>query len=141
LALENSTTPGTYPLTLKVTYTDDLQNARVLFLNGTVNFKPPVHRLANEGSNFFGFGGSSSGGGSRSGAFGSLLLIVIIAAIVVGVIIFIRRRRRRKSQTTMMSKASSDDDIESLLDRESSSYSSVQDNPANKELDKKEKDG
>ncbi len=85
--------PGIYPITLKITYSDDLKIAHVLLVNSSVNFEPK-------------HAPSSSGGGSSGGLIGfgtaSSNVIVIIAAIAAVIIFVLVRRRRSKSKRTKL---------------------------------------
>lgn len=96
--------PGIYPITLKITYSDDLKIAHVLLVNSLVNFEPK-------------HAPSSSGGGSSGGLIGfetaSSNVIVIIAAIAAVIIFVLVRRRRSKSKRT---KLQSRKDVDPFID-------------------------
>ncbi len=96
--------PGIYPITLKITYSDDLKIAHVLLVNSSVNFEPK-------------HAPSSSGGGSSGGLIGfgtaSSNVIVIIAAIAAVIIFVLVRRRRSKSKRT---KLQSSKDVDPFID-------------------------
>jgi hypothetical protein len=128
----NNTAPGTYPVSLKITYSDDLKNSHEIVVNSPVLLKTQQPRgSSNHGGGLFGFlgiGGGSQGrgglGGSNSDFFGIPfpLLLAIIAAIAIGAILF-RRRRRSKGANVISSESaldntddSDDEDIESLID-------------------------
>jgi len=116
LILNNNTSPGVYPITLKVVFSDDLKNSHEVIINKTVSFKPSHRITTNQGPSFLGFGGGSSGtgkGGSSIFGIGFPLMIIIIA-IVILTAIFLIRRKRRKSSAKIYSK--SDSDIETLLE-------------------------
>jgi hypothetical protein len=116
LILSNNTSPGVYPISLKVVFSDDLKNSHEVIINKTVSFKPS-HRLAtNQGPSFLGFGGGSYGsgkGGYSIFGIGFPLMIIIIAIAILTAIFFIRWKRR-KSSAKIYSK--SDSDIETLLE-------------------------
>jgi hypothetical protein len=118
LILNNNTSTGVYPVSFKVTYSDDLKYSHDVIINKTVPFKQPQRHTTNEGLNFFDFvgGGSSiSGRGRSSPIFGiGFPMIVIIAAIITAIAIFFIFRKRRKSRAQIYSK--SDSDIETFLD-------------------------
>ncbi|MGA9153909.1 MAG: hypothetical protein WBZ36_25295 [Candidatus Nitrosopolaris sp.] len=130
----NNTAPGTYPVILRVSYSDDLHNPHVTYLHDSVVVAPHAPPPANNGGPlaFLGLGG---GGGpphvhGRHGGVGIhhifgipiLIWIIIIAAIIIAVI-FIRRRRKAKEKLLISESAKEalddeggDEDIESLID-------------------------
>jgi hypothetical protein len=91
--------PGIYPITLKITYSDDLKISHVLLVNSSVDFEPKHAQSSN------GAGGSGSG---LSG-FG----IFVIAAIFAVILFLFVRRRRSKSKRT---KLQSSKDVDPFLD-------------------------
>jgi hypothetical protein len=128
----NSTAPGTYPVSVKVTYSDDLKNSHEIVLNSPVLIQPQQPRGSSDhgggilsflgiggGGGSHGRGGHGSGGGN-TGFFGIpfLYLIIIIAAIVIAAIYF-RRRRRSKAAKTIASESEEGDDIDKEEDIES----------------------
>ncbi len=130
LNVDNGISPGTYPVSLKITYSDYLKNTHELILNKILNVKPQhrQQRADDQGLTLFGIGGSSnSRGPGDSRIFGIPLLIIIIiaiiAAVAIALILIIRRRRRSRSASLGMSEndrlVTEDDDnedIESLID-------------------------
>ena len=86
----NNTAPGTYPVILKVSYSDDLHNPHVTYLHDSVVVAPHPPPPANNGGPlaFLGLGGGGTPhvhgrhGGASRGVFGIPLLIwiIIIAA-------------------------------------------------------------
>lgn len=129
----NNTSPGTYPVILKVSYSDDLHRPHVTYLHDSVVVAPHPPPPTNNGGplSFLGLGG---GGGphvhGRHGGTGTgillgiplLLWIIIIAAIIIA-IIFIRRRRKSKERLLLTESAKEalneeggGEDIESLID-------------------------
>jgi hypothetical protein len=90
--------PGIYPITLKITYSDDLKIAHVLLVNSSVDFEPK-HST------------SSSGGGSSGVGFGtaSSSVIVIIIAIAAFIIFVLVRRKRSKSKRTKLQSSKDND--------------------------------
>jgi len=91
--------PGIYPITLKITYSDDLKISHVLLVNSSVDFEPKHAQSSN------GAGGS---GGGLSG-FG----IFVIAAIVAVIVFLFVRRRRSKSKRTKLQRSK---DVDPFLD-------------------------
>lgn len=84
LAVNNNTSSGIYPVSLKVTYSDDLRNSYTVISNGTVEFISPV-TTSNKGQGFFGNY--------------DLLLIVLMLAIAGIIGIFVVRRMRDNKKT------------------------------------------
>jgi len=121
LAINNNTSSGIYPVSLKVTYSDDLRNSYTVINNGTVEFVSPV-TTSNEGQGFL-------------GNYDTLLIVVILA--IIGTIVFIVVRRFRSKKKTGIQNIEpehkegnsghdndkgNDEDIESLLGGEDSAY-------------------
>jgi hypothetical protein len=121
LAINNNTSSGIYPVSLKVTYSDDLRNSYTVINNGTVEFVSPV-TTSNKGQGFL-------------GNYDTLLIVVILA--IIGTIVFIVVRRFRSKKKTGIQNIEpehkegnsghdidkgNDEDIESLLGGEDSAY-------------------
>ena len=121
LAMNNKTSSGVYPVSLKVTYSDDLRNSYTVINNGTVEFVSPA-TTSNKGQGFL-------------GNYDTLLIIVILA--IIGIIAFIVVRRFKSKKKTGIqniepehedengghdSDKGNDEDIESLLGGEDSTY-------------------
>jgi hypothetical protein len=121
LAINNNTASGIYPISLKVTYSDDLRNSYTVINNGTVEFVSPV-TTSDKGQGFF-------------GNYDILLIVVILA--IIGIIAFIIVRRFRSKKKTGIqnidpehneangdqdNNKGDDEDIESLLGGEDSTY-------------------
>jgi len=131
----NNTAPGTYPVILRVSYSDDLHNPHVTYLYESVVIAPHPPPPANNGGPlaFLGLGGGGGpphvhgrhgGGVGIHHIFGIpiLIWIIIIAAIIIAVI-FIRKRRKAKEKLLISESAKEaleeeggDEDIESLID-------------------------
>lgn len=98
LIMQNNSTPGKYPVSLKVTYSDDLRVSHELTINDSVDV---VSRRQRQDSNSGGEQGIIGllAGKRYSLQLGSLLipipLLVIILAIFLSVLIFLKRRRTR----------------------------------------------
>ncbi|MRN40614.1 MAG: hypothetical protein FIO02_06175 [Nitrosopumilales archaeon] len=102
--------PGIYPITLKITYSDDLKISHVLLVNSSVDFEPK-HAQSSNGA------GGSGGGLSGFGIF----VIAAIAAVIV--FLFVRRRRSKSKRTKLQSSK----DVDPFLD-------DVSPTPAEKDL-------
>jgi hypothetical protein len=109
LSMDNNTALGIYPVSLKITYSDDLRNSYTVFNNGTVEFIPPTP-TSNQGQGFLGFN--------------NVILTMVIATIVgIFAIIIVRSRskKRSKQRSNEAEQQQEDDiDIESLLDSQDS---------------------
>ena len=100
LDMPNNVESGTYPVSLKVTYKDDLRIEHSSIVNGTVLFHQKVQ------------GESSSGGLFGSDQNTTTILpgvIAVIAAIAIGVMIYLRRRKR--SRLKIQLEQSQNDDL------------------------------
>jgi hypothetical protein len=86
LNIEKEVPEGNYPVSINVTYTDNLRNPHELVLNGSVNYIPESADSSNESGGLLGAGGFS-------------LIIIIAVIILVGLsilVILIRKRTSRK---------------------------------------------
>ncbi len=86
LNIEKEVPEGNYPVSINVTYTDNLRNPHELVLNGSVNYIPESADSSNESGGLLGAGGFS-------------LIIMIAVIILAGVsilVILIRKRTSRK---------------------------------------------
>jgi hypothetical protein len=106
---------GNYPVSLKITYSDELRNTHEVILDGTVSYSPPQQEegdSTNEG--FLGFTSSSNAEGGTTNSIIPLLSIfaAIVAAAVVAIIIM-RRRSRSKKISKLMAEQDDNDDFES----------------------------
>ena len=121
LAINNNTASGIYPISLKVTYNDDLRNSYTVINNGTVEFFSPV-TTSDKGQSFF-------------GNYDMLLIVVILAIIGIIAFIIVRRFRSKKKTGTQNiepehneengdqdNNKGDDEDIESLLGGEDTTY-------------------
>jgi hypothetical protein len=110
---EAGITSGVYPVTLRITYTDDLKNPHTIIMAQNV-FVRSDQGTRGQGSGGFGFGGR--GGGDNGSFFGIpiMILAIIIAAIAVGIGVAVALRRRKSRSIAVQ--RSTDGDIESLLD-------------------------
>ena len=129
LDIDNGISSGSYPVSLKITYSDDLKNTHELILNKNLNVKPQhrQQRANDQGLTLFGnVGDSNSRGAGDSRLFGIPLLVIIIIAIIgavaIALILIIRRRRSRAASLGMsendqlVTEDDDNEDIESLID-------------------------
>jgi hypothetical protein len=108
LAIDNNTAPGVYPVSLKITYNDDLRNSYSVIRNGTVQFISTA-ASTNQGQSFLINNNIVT------------MLIFIIIAVALGVIFTIRRlRSRSKGKIVRIDQTGDDNDFESLLGHDDS---------------------
>jgi hypothetical protein len=121
LALKNSSVSGIYPVSLKVTYSDDLRNGYTVITNGTVEFIAPV-TTSNQGQAFL---------GNYTMIF---FVMVAIVAVIIGIVILRRFRSKIKTKpleeelkdneanSSSKDDSQNDEDIETLLGGEDVSH-------------------
>ena len=109
----SSLAAGNYPVSLRITYSDELRNAHEVTLSETVSYSPPQEVEAAPNQGFLGFGSSTA---DESGTTNSVLpLVFIFAAIVaaaVVIIIVLRRRSRTKKISRLMTGQEDNEDFE-----------------------------
>ena len=90
LNIDKDTPRGMYPISIRVTYTDNLRNMHELILNGTVNYTPKSMVSTTELGGILGSGELS---------FFIILVVIVLAIISILAIIIItkRKNKRRKS--------------------------------------------
>jgi hypothetical protein len=95
---------GNYPVSLQITYSDELRNTHEVVLDGTVSYSPPQREEDAPNQGFLGFGSSSDTQSGRANSIVPLLAIfaVIVAAAVVAIIIIIKRRRSRSKKISKL---------------------------------------
>ncbi len=105
ISLKDSVKAGTYPVSLKVEYKDNLRQLHTFEINTNVNFVPENSQA------------SAAKETNSMQTTGVALIIGIAAAAVVAAVIIIRRRRKSALKRTIAgSKLDNGDDIESVLD-------------------------
>ncbi|MDQ3847739.1 MAG: hypothetical protein M3261_02145, partial [Thermoproteota archaeon] len=103
---------GDYPVSLKITYSDELRNAHDLILNSTVSYSPPQQqqeKAPNQG--FLGFGSTSSNGSSAGNPVPMLPIILAAIGATVLIVLVMRRRRSRSKKITRLTSNRDDSDI------------------------------
>jgi hypothetical protein len=111
----SSLAAGNYPVSLRITYSDELRNTHQVILNETVSYSPPQQEEEPPNQGFLGFGSSSAA--AESGTTNSILPLVfifaaIVAAAAVVIIIVLRRRSRTKKISRLMTGQEDNDDFE-----------------------------
>ena len=107
LAIDNHTAPGVYPVSFKITYSDDLRNSYSVIRNGTVQFISTA-AAGNQGQSFL--------------INNNIVTILIFIIIAVGVIFTLRwlRSKRSKVKIVRTDQTGDENDFESLLGHDDS---------------------
>ncbi|MDQ3852088.1 MAG: hypothetical protein M3299_04565, partial [Thermoproteota archaeon] len=109
----SSLAAGNYPISLRITYSDELRNTHQVILNETVSYSPPQQEEEPPNQGFLGFGSSSAAESSTTNSVLPLLFIfAAIAAAAVVIVIVMRRRSRTKKISRLMTGQEDDDDFE-----------------------------
>jgi hypothetical protein len=84
--ITKNTPGGAYPVSIKVSYQDNLRNAHELILNQTVNYEPAVKDSVNKNQSIFGIDKMV------------ILPVASLAIALIVILVFLLRRRRRRSR-------------------------------------------
>ena len=105
---------GSYPISLRITYSDELRNTHEVILDGTVSYSPPQQEEDDPNQGFLGFSSSSNAESGTTTSVLPLLFIfaAIVAAATVAIIVIKRRRSRSKKISKLMAEQGDDDDFE-----------------------------
>jgi hypothetical protein len=103
---------GTYPISLRVTYSDELRNAHAVIINKTVSYSPPRQEENTPNQGFLGFGSSASQSGSTTSVLPLVLISAALVAAAVVIIILMRRRSKMKKISRLMGGQEDTDDFE-----------------------------
>ncbi|MDQ4016863.1 MAG: hypothetical protein M3136_13985 [Thermoproteota archaeon] len=109
----NSSNPGAgnYPVSLRITYSDELRNPHEVILDETVSYSPPQQEEDAPNQGFLGFGSSSTAeSGTTNSPLPLLLIFAVIVAAAVGIVIVIRRRSKSKKISRLMADQGENDD-------------------------------
>jgi hypothetical protein len=108
--VDNSTLQGSHPVSLKITYSDDLKNSHEVTINQTLQVKPQISHTR----------GDRHSQNTILGIPMPILLLVIVAIVAFIIIRLIRKRRKAKADAIVASESGQtvedEDDIEKLLD-------------------------
>ena len=107
LKIPNGTVAGDYPVSIEVSYQDNLRNDHNLTVNGIVNYSPPVDNSTANTGLLFGF-------------MNPIMLLVIILVLGIIAYLIVRRiQKKKRSHRTGPSKndetVSSESDLDSIL--------------------------
>jgi F0F1-type ATP synthase membrane subunit a len=117
--------PGPHPITLKITYSDDLKVQHQLLVNSSVDFKTKQSQSARAGN-----GDGSLFATIIAGINNNIMFFVIIVAVII-LAIFLIKKRKSKSKKT---KFNSSSEMESFLDDISSTNANTSEDLLNEEL-------
>ena len=110
----SSLAAGNYPVSLRITYSDELRNTHQVILNETVSYSPPQQEEAAPNQGFLGFGSSTTAdeSGTTNSALPLVLIFAAIAAAAIVIAIVMRRRSRTKKISRLMTGQEDNDDFE-----------------------------
>ena len=113
LELKNNSSPGKYPISLRITYSDDLRSDHALIINSSVDLTRPRQRSGDNGDQNQGFLGILIGKQNSLQIGGISLpipLLLIIVAVALALLILRRRRRSAAGRIYAASRSSSKED-------------------------------
>jgi hypothetical protein len=108
----NNLASGNYPISLRITYSDELRNTHAVILNRTVSYSPPQQEESAPNQGFLGFGSSAGQSGTTTSVLPLVFILVAAVAAAVVIILVIRRRSRTKKISRLMTGQEDDDDFE-----------------------------
>src|SRR5215203_5160027 len=108
----NNLAAGNYPISLRITYSDELRNTHAVILNRTVSYSPPQQEESASNQGFLGFGSSAGQSGTTTSVLPLVFILVAAVAAAVVIILVIRRRSRTKKISRLMTGQEDDDDFE-----------------------------
>ena len=96
LELKNNSSPGKYPISLRITYSDDLRANHALIINSSVDLTKPKQRSGDNGNQNQGFLGILIGK-QNSLQIGGISLPIPLILIIVAIASPANFKRRRRS--------------------------------------------
>jgi hypothetical protein len=108
----SSLAAGNYPVSLRITYSDELRNPHAVILNRTVSYNPPQQEENAPNQGFLGFGSSTGQSGTTTSVLPLVFIFGAVVAAAVVIIIVIRRRSRTKKISRLLAAHEDDDDFE-----------------------------
>ena len=108
---------GNYPISLSITYSDELRNTHQVILNSTVSYSSPQQQEEAPNQGFLGFGSATTDDNNTSSS-GALLppILIVIAVAALAILLVRRRHSRRKKISRLMSGRDDNDDFDQALD-------------------------
>jgi hypothetical protein len=119
LLLQNNSSPGTYPVSLKITYNDDLRNSHQIILNSSVELSKPKQRFGGNENQDHGILGLLVGKqySLNMGQISLPIPIIIILAIICLLMLKVLKRRSNVAKIYSSSGLSKEDNF--FLDEKS----------------------
>jgi hypothetical protein len=105
-------TSDDYPISLRITYSDELRNTHAVILNRTVSYSPPQQEENAPNQGFLGIGSSDAQSGSTTSVLPLVFIFAAVVAAAVVIIIVMRRRSRTKKISRLMGGQEDTDDFE-----------------------------
>jgi hypothetical protein len=127
----SSLAAGNYPVSLRITYSDELRNSHEVILNRTVSYSPPQQKQEGSKQGFLGFSSSTAESSTTNFVLPVVLIFAAIGAAAVVIIIVMRRRSRTKKISRLMGGQEDDDNFEASSDENLGSSS--EDNSSRKQ--------
>jgi hypothetical protein len=106
----NTIAAGNYPVSLKITYSDELRNTHEVILNNTVSYSPPQQEAEAPNQGFLGFGSTTSEENTTNGSAALLPIILVPIVVAALAILLIRRRRSNKKKISRLMSGRDDND-------------------------------
>jgi hypothetical protein len=127
--------PGNYPISLRITYSDELRNTHEVILNRTVSYSPPQQEQSSSNQGFLGFSSPTSQSSTSNSILPLVLIFAAIAAAAIIIMIVMRRRSRAKKISRLVGRQEDDNDDDDDFDTPSDQYlgSSSEDEPPSKQ--------
>jgi hypothetical protein len=121
----NSSGVANYPVSLRITYSDELRHTHEVILDRSVSFTPPQQEDASPNQGFLGFSSSASAQDNTTNSILPLLLVfvAIMASAIIITIIVMRRRSRTNKISRLLADQPDNDDIEAFSSDEHESSS------------------
>lgn len=113
LLLQNNSSPGTYPVSLKITYNDDLRNSHQIILNSSVELSRPKERSGGNENQDQGILGLLVGNqySLKIGQISLSIPLIIIIVIICLLTLIVLKRRSNVAKIYTSSRASKEDNF------------------------------
>ncbi|HEY6949221.1 MAG TPA: hypothetical protein VI146_01320 [Nitrososphaeraceae archaeon] len=113
LLLQNNSSPGTYPVSLKITYNDDLRNSHQIILNSSVELSRPKERSGGNENQDQGILGLLVGNqySLKVGQISLSIPLIIIIVIICLLTLIVLKRRSNVAKIYTSSRASKEDNF------------------------------
>ncbi|HEX2107393.1 MAG TPA: hypothetical protein VHF28_06650 [Nitrososphaera sp.] len=108
---------GNYPVSLRITYSDELRNTHEVILNSTVPYNPPQQQEEAPSQGFLGFGSTSANNNNNTSSSVAILPLILgaIAVSALAILLVRRRRSKRKKLSRLMGSQDDTDDFDEAL--------------------------